>query len=114
MMAKTARGILPKLYQVDNLRLGVLMAQDQILDPNGNDPLETRFARDRLRYDGSDRRCLVFTPSSRSLIRLAIYQHHPQNIRGRMQLDDGGLSSNRLGDRVLDSRQIGKLLRVEL
>jgi len=114
VMAKTARGILPELYQVDNFWLGVLMAPDQILDPNGSDPLESRFAGDRLRYDGPDRRCLVCTPSSRSIIHLAIYQHHPENIRGRMQFNGGGLGSNRLGDRALDSRQIGKLLRVDL
>jgi hypothetical protein len=95
-MAKITRGILPKLYQVDNLWLSVLMASGQILDPNGGDPLETRFPRDRLRYDGSDRRCLVFTRGGRSTIHLAIYQHHPENIRGRMQFDGGGLGWARL------------------
>jgi len=113
-MAKPTRGILAKLYQVDNLWLGVLMAPDQILDPNDGNPLELWFARDRLGYDGPDRGRLVFTPGGRSIIHLAIYQHRPENTRGRMQFNGGSFGPDRPDDCVLDSGQIGKLLRMEL
>src|SRR5262252_10063025 len=109
-MAKPTRGILAKLYQIDNLWLGVLMAPDQILDPNGGDPLELRFTRDRLRYDRSDCGRFVFTPRGRSIIHLAIYQHRPENARGRMQFNGGSFGPDCLDDCVLDSGQIGKLL----